>query len=249
MPDIFSATDTTSPKRSASSDIREEPLIATEEVEEPSTDPVSTPKRGPGRNVDDYSRIMQAEAPSTNPLHAFAAKPANTSFDSQNHEEEVLLLLRQHPVTQIKWILIAIILIFVPYLLSYIGFLSFLPARFQEVAAVGWYLMVVGFAMEAFLDWFYNVYIITDERVIDVDFVSLLFKNVSFAKIDRIEDVSATTAGTLGAIFDYGTVQIQTAGAANEFEFTNIPHPSRVMAFLNDMMVEEEREKIEGRAT
>jgi len=86
------------------------------------------------------------------------------------------------------------------------------------------------------------VYIITDERIIDVDFNSLLFKNVAYAKIDNIEDITATTAGALGSIFDYGTVRIQTAGAISEFEFVSVPQPSKVVSFLNELLIEEEQE-------
>lgn len=200
------------------------------------------------RHVDEYSSVMRQEAPSRNLMNAFAAKPVRTSFDSQHTEEEILLLLRQHPITQLKWILIAILLIFLPFLFSYVGFLNFLPTRFHFAAAIGWYLMVVGFSLEAFLSWFFNVYIVTDERVVDIDFQSLLYSNVSYAKIDKIEDISATTSGALGAIFDFGTVRIQTAGTEVEFEFEHVPHPSRVTAFLNEMILEEEREKREGRA-
>jgi uncharacterized membrane protein YdbT with pleckstrin-like domain len=112
---------------------------------------------------------------------------------------------------------------------------------------VFWYLMVLGFSIEAFLSWFFNAYIITDERVIDIDFLSLIYKNISSAKLDNIEDIIATSGGALRAIFDFGTVTIQTAGAEVEFDFEAVPFPSRVTALLNELLIEEEREKIEGR--
>lgn len=235
-----SELDPTDPERS------NEPLTnGGEEI--PVDEAVDTSKAGPSRNVNDYSEVMAHLRPSHNPFHAFAAKPTRTSFDTQHHEEEILLLLRQHPITQVKWVVITIILLLLPWLFTFVGVLNFLPPTFQFIASLGWYLLIFGFALEAFLSWFYNVYIITDERVIDVDFESLLFKNISSAKIEKIEDVSAATKGTLGAIFDYGDVQIQTAGAQVEFDFKSVPFPSRVTAFLNELIVEEERERIEGR--
>jgi len=194
------------------------------------------------RPVEEFSKMMSVTSPSRSPFRSFAAKPVNTFFDSKNSEEKVYLLLRQHPVTQLKWVFIAAVLLFVPFLLSYVNVLGFLPLRFHVIAGLAWYLMIVGYSLESFLDWFFNVYIITDERVIDVDFKSLLFKNVSFAKYEKIEDVNFTTSGTLGAVFDYGTVVIQTAGATDEFEFEDVPYPSRVTEFLNDILSELERE-------
>ena len=101
--------------------------------------------------------------------------------------------------------------------------------------------------MESFLTWYFNVYIITDERIIDVDFLSLIYQNISSAKIDNIEDVTATKGGALRSVFDFGKVQIQTAAEKREFEFEDVPHPSKVTKLLNELMIEEEVEKIEGR--
>jgi hypothetical protein len=97
------------------------------------------------------------------------------------------------------------------------------------------------------LIWFFSVFIITDERIIDVDFVSLLFKDVSSAKIDAVQDISSKTGGMLASLLDFGTVHIQTAGEQREIQFENVPHPAKVAALLNELMLEEEREKTEGR--
>ncbi|CAN5287571.1 hypothetical protein BH10PAT2_BH10PAT2_0410 [soil metagenome] len=239
MPEVFNSRNrkskTTRKVVDSSSD---DPVVVTNDPVDNHTfsSPVIT------RPVEEFSQLMSVTNVSHNPVKSFAAKPANTFFDSKDSEEKIYLLLRQHPVTQIKWLLIAVILVFVPLLLTYVNVLGFLPLRFHVVAGIAWYLMIIGYALESFLAWFFNVYIITDERVIDVDFKSLLFKNVSFAKYEKIEDVNFTTSGTLGAIFDYGTVLIQTAGATDEFEFEDVPFPSRVTEFLNDILSEVERE-------
>ena len=70
-----------------------------------------------------------------------------------------------------------------PILFNSVRLLSFLPERFQLIALLGWFLIVLGYVLEVFLSWFYNVYIITDERIIDVDFTSLLSKDISYAKL------------------------------------------------------------------
>lgn len=237
MPDVFDAESTKKSKG------KKKKAADTSAVEMSGQEPTKT------RTVDEYSRILAQESPSHNPFKAFAAKPVRTYFDTQHHEEEVLLLLRRHPITQVKWIIVAILLFFAPVLFSAVHLLDFLPMNYQIVAGLGWNLLIIGFVLQAFLSWFYNVNIITDERIIDVDFTSLLFKNVSNAKIDNIEDVTATTSGSLGAIFDYGTVLIQTAATITEFEFEDIPHPNKVTTLLNELLVEEEREKLEGRVS
>jgi len=240
MPDIFDGT-TTQPvaemnSQSKSGGLEANPLEATTEISKIL------------RPVDEYSQVMQQEQASDNPFKAFLAKPEKVFFASQHYEEKVLLLLRQHPITQVKWIVISILLCFVPFLFQSVGLLSFLPASYQFASTVGWYLVILGYVLQSFLAWFYNVYIVTDERVVDVDFYSLLFKNISSAKIDKIEDITNQAGGVLAAAFDLGTIKVQTAGTEAEFEFENVPQPAKVAAFLNEMLVEEEKEKMEGRA-
>lgn len=200
------------------------------------------------KHVDEYSTVMRQAQSSQNPFDAFAAKPVNVCFDSQLADETILLLLRRHPMTQLGWVGAVLVMLVLPLLFSYVNLLSFLPSQFHWAALLGWYLLVTGFALESFLTWFFNVYIVTDERIIDVDFYSLLYKNISSAKIDNIEDITATTGGALGSIFNYGTIKIQTAAAVGEFEFEDVPQPDKITAFLNELLVEEEQEKLEGRS-
>lgn len=202
------------------------------------------------RDVTEYSRVMRQFEPSTNPFDAFAARPLSVhAFDSQLDDEQILLLLRQHPITQIPKVGATLILALLPLFFSFFPFFADLPLRFQFATYLLWYLLVAGFAIENFLTWFFNVYIVTDERIIDVDFISLIYRNISAAKIDNIEDLTATTSGALAAIVDYGTVEIQTAAEKRQFEFEGVPHPNKVTEFINELIVEEEQEKIEGRVS
>ena len=204
-------------------------------------------KKSTKRSVNEYSQVMNGLEPETSPWSSFAAKPRWTAFSTQAPDEEILLLLRKHPLTQLGWIFVAIVIAVIPVIFSGIPFLEFLPPLYHFAVVLGWYMLLAGFVMESFLTWYFNVYIITDERIIDVDFLSLIYQNISSAKIDNIEDVTATKGGALRSVFDFGKVQIQTAAEKREFEFEDVPHPSKVTKLLNELMIEEEVEKIEGR--
>ena len=39
-----------------------------------------------------------------------------------------------------------------------------------------WYLILAAFIFEEFLGWFFNVNIITDERIVEVDFHNLIYR-------------------------------------------------------------------------
>ena len=191
--------------------------------------------------------VMVQEGMKSGSLASFVVKPRELRFETQEREEEVLLLLRRHVVTLVPWLVMVVVGLVAPVVIRMLPGVSEVPTRFITVGTLAWYLLVWGYILEGFLTWYFNVYIITDERVIDIDFYSLIYKKVSAAKIDNIEDVTFTQVGAIKALLDYGTVFIQTAGERREFEFEDVPHPRKVALFLNEMLLEEERERMEGR--
>jgi hypothetical protein len=200
------------------------------------------------RKVDDYSEIMKHESVSNNPFKSYIPKPNKIAFELQDRDEKIILILRQHPITQIKnALLLAFGFFIVPWLLQLSGIIDFLPSQFRFAFYLFLVVIFIGIAFRCFLLWFFNVYIITDERIIDVDFLSMIYKNISTAKTENIQDVTKKSSGIMATIFDYGTILIQTSAAKNEFEFDHVPHPGRVAKLLNELILEEEREKMEGR--
>lgn len=211
------------------------------------TGTTSAEKRGLRRHVDEYSEVMRKEVSRDGSFAAFLPKPRRMTIDIQSKDEQIILVLRQHLFTQIKWVLISILMTFLPILFGITGIFTFLPPTYRFASLLLWYLLVIGFSIESYLKWFYRVYIITDERLIDVDFISMVYKNVSTTKIDNIEDITSLSSGFFSSIFDFGSVLIQTAGAVPEIVFERVPQPSKVTALLNEMILEEELEKFEGR--
>lgn len=200
------------------------------------------------RALEDFSQVMREADVCENPLAAYAPKPAGLHFESQAETERVVMLLRRHPITNIRWILTAVVLSLAPQTLQFVPFLNFFPDQFQTFTVLGWYMLIFAYALENFLSWFFQVNIITDERIIDIDFYSLIFKKVSSAKLDNIEDITSSTGGFLRSLMNYGTVIVQTAATQQEFEFIDVPQPDKVIKLLNELLLEEEQEKLEGRA-
>lgn len=200
------------------------------------------------RRIEDYSEVMKYERASNNFFKSFIPKPNNIHLNIQDKDEKIVLVLRQHPITQVQkifWLILA--LIFIPQLLSFAGFMAVLPGEFADAFNFFWIVLAFGLLTRSFLSWFFNVYIVTDERIIDVDFHSVIYYNVSSAKIENIEDVTTKTIGPLAAVFNFGSILIQTAGEKNQFEFEHVPQPAKITKLLNELILEEEREKIEGR--
>lgn len=184
---------------------------------------------------------------STSSLTSFGYYPKNTRFVNESPEEEILLLLRRHPITNVKWIFIAFLMSLFPVVISSIPYFGLLPSAYQIAIVVIWYFLTAGFVLEEFLTWFFNVNIITDERIVDVDFVHIIYRELSETNIDQVQDVTVRIGGGLRTFFNYGDVVIQTAAEIPQIEFGDVPNPDAVAQVLRELRVEEEVEKIEGR--
>lgn len=180
-------------------------------------------------------------------LSSFSYLPKKVNFETREKEEKVILLLRRHPIANVSWILVGLLMIMAPIILNKFSLLSLLPGKFQLIAVLGWYLITTAFLLENFLTWFFNVNIITDERIVDIDFFNLIYKQVSDTNIDKIQDVTYTMGGVARTLFNYGDVFVQTAAEVPNFDFLGVPNPDKVVKILQELRIEEEVEKLEGR--
>lgn len=163
-------------------------------------------------------------------------------------DEQLLLVIRQHPITLFTTFLLCALASILPFWIANLHFWSMIPNSVIMLIVSFWYFLIASSLLIRFILWFFNVYFITDERIIDVNFSSILYSDISITKIDKIEDSSAKTLGFWGIIFNYGHVFIQTASTQNEFGFYKIPRPEIVNKIIGELILEEEKEKIEGRA-
>lgn len=181
-----------------------------------------------------------------NPLAAYCYFPDNVDFREKDSQEQVILLLRRHPITNVGWIAISFLMIIVPAFVSVIPPFTNLPGDFQFVIILIWYLVTSAFILEQFLNWFFHVNIVTDERVIDVDFVSLIYRQMTDANIDHIEDVTVEVGGGIRTLLGYGNVIIQTAAEVPLITFEAVPKPDLVAKVLRELRVQEEEERLRG---
>lgn len=220
------------------------PRIAVDNVEPDISKPVNKP-------VDESSveekKIESKFEKSGNPIFsAFSVLPDAIRFEGETPDERVLLLLRAHVITNVKWILVTIGLILVPLIifpiLASLNMLSGVGGGTGFVFTIFWLLATFTYAFINFLYWYFNVYIVTNERVIDVDWYSVIYHQVNSTRISKIQDVSFIRPGVIASMFDYGNVHIQTAAEESNFEFENIPHPDLVSQKIQELMEKEETE-------
>jgi len=190
---------------------------------------------------------LLGEKPSGSAFSSCVMRPHKVRFESQQDDETVLVLGRKHFVTNFGWIAMVCFAVVVPFVWGEFPFLQALDGNTLVSVTILWYLALLFFGLQSFLMWFYNVYIITNERLIDVDFVGLLSKTVNVAQINNVEDVNYTQKGILASFFNFGDVIVQTAseqrtpdtaGEGSAFTFGSISCPDKVVQVINQLTEE-----------
>ncbi len=174
------------------------------------------------------------------PLTCFSVNPSDVRFETQEEKEKVILFLRQHIIVNVPWIVITIVLLISPTILlpvffRIVNFTFMPPAGYVVVGTLFWYLATFGFALANFIGWYFNIYIVTNERIVDIDFYYLLYKQFSEAELTKIQDISYNTGGILATLFNYGNVLIETAGETPNIEFDRVPFPEKVVQTIRSL--------------
>ena len=157
------------------------------------------------------------------PLTAYLLHPKDIRFETQEEDEEVILFMRQHIIVLLPKLILGIVILLAPFVIF-----PFLYPVFRNPnrntcrihhcrnSVLVW-LRHSDFSFTVFLQWYFNIFIVTDKRIIDIDFLYLLYKKFAEAQLFRIQDVSFRTGGITATMFNFGDVLIQTAGELPNF--------------------------------
>ncbi|MFH1252929.1 MAG: PH domain-containing protein [Candidatus Uhrbacteria bacterium] len=149
--------------------------------------------------------------------------------------EKVKLFLRRHWLTPLGIIFHAILLIVIPIL----GLWYFqTPVEIWLARPFAGPLTIVGlslyflavwlFALMEYVDYYLDVWIITNERIINIEQKGLFTRVASELHLSAIEDATSETKGMIQTFFNFGNVHIQTAGERTRFIFKNVAHPEKI---------------------
>lgn len=175
------------------------------------------------------------------PLTCYAMSPDSMRFETQEPDETIVLFLRQHIIVLVPSVFLVFILlitpiVLLPFLSTFLTVPLAIPPNYFLVGTIFWYVMTFGVAIMNFLRWFYNIYIVTNKRVVDVDFIHLLYKEFSEARLDKIQDISFKSGGIFAAFFNYGDVLVETAGETPNVEFYSVPKPAQVVETISSLL-------------
>ncbi|MFH0968905.1 MAG: PH domain-containing protein [Patescibacteria group bacterium] len=167
-------------------------------------------------------------------------------FKEIQEKENIIKIVHRH------WFNIAtqfvVILIMAVFLVLASAFLpEFVPAlkerNLGKLILFGENVIAIFIWMYAFfiwIDYYFDIWIITDERIINIEQKGLFVRSMSEVKYSRIQDVTAEEKGVIPTMLDYGDVFIQTAAETERFVFRQVPNPYE----LKDMIMNMQKEQI-----
>lgn len=74
-------------------------------------------------------------------------------------------------------------------------------------------------------DYRFDVWIVTNNRIIDIDQAGLFSRDIATVRLEDIEDITVEMYGVFSTMFKFGTLMVQTAGSKNEFFIKNARNP------------------------
>ncbi len=162
-------------------------------------------------------------------LHDKDFKPI---FDTQHEDEEVLMVFRRHPVVMRKGLialLIGLLLGMIPSLIwpTDLGNLWFAPFGMALGGVVLFYYWI---------GWYYSVYIVTDQRLLQITQKGFFNRAVVDVSLDKILSVNFKVSGMQETLLGFGTILIQTFVGDLNMEY--IHHPAQVQEHITKIIKE-----------
>ena len=118
-----------------------------------------------------------------------------------------------------------------------ITYFTEVPIAWMVLIFAPFFLLNTFWFIWMFEDWRNDIFQLTDRYVIDIDRKPFGFgESRKQALLSNIQNVSAERPGFWSTLFDYGDVNIETAGAEADIVFDHVPKPSQVLSEIFDRL-------------
>lgn len=167
--------------------------------------------------------------------------PNNIKFQEQEANEVIELFLRRHFITNVPWIFVAIVAFVLPVIFIQLDQITGTnvilntPANILVGGLIIYYLIILAYVIENFLFWYFNIYIVTNFHLVDINFHSILSREVLEIELNDIENVSSKINGLIRSFFNFGDVVIKTAADKADVTFNEVPRPDFVSDRIQDL--------------
>ncbi len=153
-------------------------------------------------------------------------------FADQFDDEEVLYVFKKHPIVMRKSLIIAMV-----------GpLIGVLPAAIMPTLGFGWFFGGIGTGfllsfivmLPAWVGWYYSVYIVTDQRLLQITQKGFFHKSVVDLGLNKIQSVNYEIAGFQETVLGFGTILVQTY--MGDLVIHDVGHPVQINKKLNEIL-------------
>lgn len=149
---------------------------------------------------------------------------AQKYFADQFDDEDVLMVFRKHPVVMRKGLVLA----------SIGPLLGVIPAAVKPSLGFGWFFggLAAGFLfslivfMPYWIAWHYSVFIVSDQRFIQITQKGLFHRSVVDIGLNQIQMVNYEIAGLQETLLGFGTIMVQTY--LGDLVVHDVHHPASI---------------------
>ena len=168
-------------------------------------------------------------------------------------DEKLVYFLRRHWIARLFLYLAFFVILVAPFVtIWYLN--TFQPGLLSPDQPMGIILVLGGsifflfawlFLFQNYMDYHLDIWVVTNRRILNTEQTGLFGRTVSELRLYRIQDVTATVHGMLHTFFDFGDVEIQTAGEKERFRFEEVPEPNIVAKAILDLSEIDRREHLD----
>jgi membrane protein YdbS with pleckstrin-like domain len=171
-----------------------------------------------------------------------------THIIKQKAYETIAYKLHRHPITFFPIIFLFLVLMGVPF-----GVYFVINDLFPVVIAgpiiypIGvllasaYFLSVYLLFYVRFIDYYLDLWIVTNDRIIDIEQHGLFTRTVTEIDLFRIQDVTVEIHGVFATLFNYGNVTVQTASSTQHIVFYNVSDPNEIRRELVSLSDEDRK--------
>lgn len=81
-------------------------------------------------------------------------------------------------------------------------------------------------------DFYLDVWVVTNQRLIDMEQLGFFNRRISGFRHDTIQDVTVEVPGILATLLKHGTISVRTAGKDTAFSFPGVSHPYKLKELI-----------------
>lgn len=145
--------------------------------------------------------------------------------------EKVIRVVRKHWASFMLPIFKTFLVLVIPFFLGFILFANTIGLIIFFV----WVSFGLTYGFYQWLCWYFDHFIVTNQRIVNVNQKRLFARSVSETGLFNVQDVTYEISGLLASIFNYGTVKVLTASVNDSIQMSSIEKPKEVQELIMDL--------------